>query len=485
MKQQAQGKQARRRRRASFSQPMVILVLLVLTPIAGGSFLLGCQGDDGTETAPLAVMSLKPGTPVIFITIDTLREDHMGCSGYGRDTTPFLDRFADDGVYFSKCFSQCSWTLPSMLSLFSSLSPPVFGIRDGVEPVPRVEGQALTGQPEMNIEVFPDAHVTLPEVLRENGYTTVGISTNGHLIERQGFTQGFDIFNETDCMWGTAACALDLALEELEQVDTNHLFLWVHIFDPHFDQYGKPPIYTPPPGYESMFGQLSQAGAAERTLLDYDRKIRYTDDRLRDFFTALEDRGILDQFLVVIAADHGEEFSEKGRWGHSKALTNTLIHVPLIFRLPGKQGAGRVVSDVVRNIDVMPTILDLLNLPSPPTAEGVCLRPAMGGDELQPLLVYSETQRNGRNMRCLIDPEADRKFVLDIGGETRELYALSSDNNEQRNLATAEAPKIVEMNKRLLSMIREMKRRAITETTQEGISEEERKRLESLGYIGG
>ena len=435
--------------------------------------------------APAPVATLPPGTPVLLISIETLREDHLSRSGYARETTPFLDRFASEGVYFSSCYAQSSWTLPSMLTLISSLSPPVFGVRDGVAPVPRADDEPVSETPAMRLEIFAQAHTTLAEVLRERGYRTAGVSTSGHLIERQGFTQGFESFNETDCMWGTADCCLPRVREVIEGGGLDSLFVWVHVFDPHFDKHGRPPLYQPPAGYETLFGAGDGGNQVAAVIANYDRKLRYTDDRLRDFFAGLAADGLLDRFLVVITGDHGEEFNEKGRWGHSKALTNTLIHVPLIMRLPGGQGAGRVVTDVVRHLDVMPTILDLLGIPAPAAAEGVSLKPLLEGRSLPALPVYAETRRMGLHLLCLIDPALDRKVVVDFRARAIELYAFSGDPGEGLNLAPQHAQEAQQLAQRLRETAQQLAERAILESAPGEIPEEERERLRSLGYLGG
>ncbi|MCK4413473.1 MAG: sulfatase [Candidatus Eisenbacteria sp.] len=469
-----------------------VVVLLIASPDRHPTPAPG--PGTGDERAGENLGTLPPGTPVIFLTIDTLCEDHISRSGYPRETTPFLDSLAAESIYFTRCFSQSSWTLPAMLTLISSLSPPVFGIKDGVVPPPRQDDQpqpARVGAEAMNREIFAAAHVTLAEVFREHGYRTVGISTNGHLIERQGFAQGFDEFNETECMWGTADCALAEALAAIDAssagaaAPAENLFLWVHLFDPHFDEHGEPPVYKPHPGYQNLFGSNEGRDVTASTIADYDRKIRYTDDQLRLFFAELEERGILDRSLVVIAADHGEEFNEKGRWGHSKAVTNTLINVPLLFRLPGARAGGQVVGDVVRNLDVMPTILDLAGLPAPPGAEGTSLRPALEGRALPSLPVYADTRRAGRDIRCLIDPALDRKVVMDERARQIAFYAFSNDFREDRNLASEQPTEAEGFARRLRAMIKTMQERAIIEQEPAEIPEEELERLRSLGYIGG
>jgi arylsulfatase A-like enzyme len=284
-------------------------------------------------------------------------------------------------------------------------------------------------------------------------------------------------------MWGTAETALSLALDAIDGTGIDRLFLWVHLVDPHFDEYGFPPVYVPATGYEDLFGSNPRTDAREAALMDYDRKIRYLDDQLRDFFGVLANRGILDRFLVVIAVDHGEEFFEKGRWGHTKALTNTLVHVPLLIRLPDRQAAGVVSDDVVRNLDVMPTILDLLGIPPPPGAEGISLRPAWEGGNLPHLLAYGESLRGGRNMRYLIDPERGLKLIVDVKRKTRELFALT-DDAEQNDLTGRQSGQADAMQQRLFQMIAGMERRAISKRSNVEMSDEEKERLRRLGYMG-
>lgn len=429
---------------------------------------------------------LPSGTPVILVTIDTLRQDHMGSDGYDRDTTPFLDRLASDGIRFTSCFAQSSWTLPSMLSLISSLQPPAFDVRDGIVPIDAQTASETKGGHQRaggRVEVFSDKHLTLPEVFRDRGYRTIGISTSGILTKGLGWAQGFEVFHQEECLWKKADCALSLALSEVASAGDAPFFLWVHLFDPHFDTYGAPPVYEAEPGYRKLFETPAESPEAEQVIADYDRKIRYTDDQLRSFFDALDKRGVLDRALVVIAADHGEEFFEKGRWGHSKALTNTLVRVPLIFRLPERCAAGRVVGDVVGNIDVLPTVLDLLGVPVPPGPQGRSLRPAWeAGGNLPATPVYGETRRSGRDLRYLIDPALDRKLVLDRNAGTVSLYALSTDPAEENDLAENFPEQTADLKRRLLTLVESTRRRDVA-GAKGTISERDAARLESLGYL--
>jgi arylsulfatase A-like enzyme len=432
--------------------------------------LLGCRGDEAR--APLGF----EGAPVLLVTIDTVRADHLSLYDYERPTSPYLVDLARRSVVFDHALAQSPWTLPSMLSLFSSLEPPALGIRDGVRPATR-RGDEPRGAGEHEIEYFADEHRMLPEVLREAGYATDGVSTNGHLIRRQGFAQGFAEFDETACMWGDARCALDRAFAILERAPRRRHFLWVHLFDPHFDRAGAPPEYDPPPAVEGLF---TGDGGTE-TVRDYDRKLRWVDDSLRAFFSELATVRDVDELLVVIAADHGEEFFEKGRWGHSKAVTNSLVHVPLLFRLPGGVEGGRRVGSPVRLLDVAPTIVELLELAPVPSFHGTSLVPALRGSAPRVAAAYGETRRSGRSIHYWVDVERDRKLVLDRTRGRRDLYHFSGDPAEERDLSAAEPELVGELEGRVSALLEalDLEPGAVPETLDEAT----RERMRALGYL--
>jgi arylsulfatase A-like enzyme len=432
----------------------------------------------------------EPRRSVVFISIDTLREDHMGRSGHARQTTPYLDRLASEGVYFQHCYAQCSWTLPSMLSLFSSLSPPVFGVEEGIQSMPRDLRRVPGGKGYRDVlaEHFSAEHVMLTEVLAKQGYRTAGFSTNGHLTRGQGFAQGFEAFDANTCLWGSANCAYQLATKWLDahlvDGDDAPFFLWVHLFDPHFTEYGEPPIYAVPSGYESRFS-AEDAGASpveERTGRAYDRRIRYADDRTREFVEGLRQRGVLDEVLLVVAADHGDELNEDGRWGHSRSVRNSLVHVPLILRFPQARWSS-VFDAAVSNLDVAPTLLKYLGLPVPAAMEGQSLLAAIQGEAFTPRPVYGDTRRFGLDLRYLIDPSTDRKLVLDRASGARQLFSLREDPGERRDLAATESERADELEARLRQWIAEMEARSAGSEVTRTLSDEGIETLRSLGYI--
>lgn len=455
---------------------------MTLSPLIGAllapAALLCLSGCGAPRPRPTDVTF--DAAPLLFITIDTLRADHLSLYGYTRPTSPFLSELAAEAVVFECALAQSSWTLPSMLSLFSSLQPPALGVHDGVRPAPRRGGSKRASE-VAEVEVFAEEHFMLPEALRQAGYATDGVSTNGHLVGRQGFAQGFERFDERSCMWGDADCALGRALEILQEAPTRRHFLWVHLFDPHFDEAGVPPTYHPPAGHAELFDDGSEPDVRGRTVRDYDRKLRGLDDRLRAFFLELARVRDVGSFLVVIVADHGEEFLEKGRWGHSKAVTNTLIRVPLLFLLPTRAHGGRRVDSPVRLLDVAPTILDLLGIEPPPTFQGTSLAPALSGGLAPVPTAYGETRRGGRSLHYWVDAERDLKLVVDRNDGQRRLYRFSGDPGEERDLAAMEPQLVEELDGRLTELIEALDLEPGARPAE--LDEEARARLVALGYL--
>jgi len=448
--------------------------------------------DDGYSVlwrlAPTA--ALPDRTSVVLITIDTLRQDHLSRNGHARATTPALDRLAGEGVYFARCFAQSSWTLPSMLSLFSSLSPAVFGVKEGVTPLPK-PGQRgpseRAEEEEVRLEYFSDRYVMLPEVLREHGFATAGFSTNGHLRVEQGFAQGFEHFDQRSCMWGEAGCVFGAANRWLDAhlgaPPARPFFLWVHLFDPHFDrlQDGEP-VYRPAPGYGELFGSDEALSLEERTRRAYDRKVRYADDRLGEFVEGLRARGLLERAILAVAVDHGEEFHEHGLWGHSRSLRNSLVHVPLLLRFPGGEPRGEV-SALARNQDLAPTLLEALGLAAPASMAGTSLFPAIRGEARSAPPAYAETRRFALDLRSWADPAADRKLVLDLARGGRQLFSLSADPQERDDLAAREPERADALERALRAQIALGEAQRVPTERTGTLSPQELQHLRDLGYV--
>ncbi len=260
---------------------------------------------------------------ILYLDLDTLRPDHLGCYGYEREISPNIDAFAADAVRFERAQSPAPWTRPAVASIFSGVPPLLHGAR----------GRA---------GVLPQAFTTWAEAMQGHGYRTVAALTNQTVDHHFGFRQGFDFFHivrrgdstyvRSDQMHEDWEPFLDVPNEGL-------LFHYLHPMDPHF------PYRTLPQFRLEFDDEVSERLAerapeewkkqARRFLDDYDREIYQQDHSFKLFLDALKQRGLFEDSWIVVVSDHGEEFWELGGYGHGHALYENLLHVPLIIRPPG------------------------------------------------------------------------------------------------------------------------------------------------------
>lgn len=304
---------------------------------------------------------------VLFILIDTLRAERMSVYGYERSTTPFLENLASEGIVFDNHLSQSSWTKCSMASMWTGLYPSHTGIT-------RFE-HVLSDEAEMPAETFKKA-----------GFKTTGLYRNGWVEGYFGFSQGFDVYvrpaaqptdlavrmsNPTIRLGGTDVDVLDSAQEFLRVHGNDRWFLYLHLMDIH----------------EYLYDQLSAAFGSDHPDI-YDNSILRTDMILEEFFFDLQQSGLLDKTIVVIGADHGEAFSERGLEGHARAVYRETTVVPLIISLPFRLEEGIRVAQATRNVDLWPTVFDILGLDSPEGTDGQSQLPtilATGRNESAPV----------------------------------------------------------------------------------------------------
>jgi len=410
-----------------------------LTLLGGIALCAACS----TESAPSA-----GGPNVILVSIDSLRADFVGCYGYRRPTTPFLDSLAESGVRFENAISTTSWTLPSHAAMFTGLNDSTHGLVDN--------GLSLS-----------DDHVTLAETLARAGYTTAGFFGGPYLHPTFGVGQGFDHYES--CMGTTPPDASGQAVRRSAMMpgqapshadvtgprtrdavkrwaashDGSPFFLFVHLWDVHYD-------FLPPEEYRVQFTDPAYDGPADGRLMDndaihagmdprdlehvlglYAAEIRFTDAILAEILADLEERGLLANTLVIVTADHGEEFFEHGGKGHNKTLFDEVLKVPLIVAWPG-QLEPRVVAEQVQIIDLFPTITGAVGLERP-LVQGRDLGPLLTGtgrdaftgrDALAELWIDRGSQRALRsNRRKLWQPHAQGPvFSFDLEANPRETF---------------------------------------------------------------
>lgn len=404
--------------------------------------------------SPLRTSLAAPARPnVLFIMIDTLRADHVGCYGYGKPTTPNLDRLAREGVCFANFHAASPWTMPSLMTMFTSLHPCVHG--------------ATSVERRASLKV-----VTIAERLKALGYSrTVGIVSNPVANARYGFAQGFDLYDDYTISFthelnlfeadgagrpkGIHECVTShtvtrMANEWLAKEGRNGpWFLFLLYFDPHNSYVPPPPWhrkFDPHPDDESRKHPIDpyrlppkeKAGEyREHVMALYDGEVGYTDHWLGQLLANLDKLGLRDNTLVLVVSDHGEEFLYHGGALHGRTLYNELTRGVLMLRLPGKLPAGRAVNAPVCHLDIPPTILECIGEKPDSECQGAgCLRlivdtaPTRPGSKDRPCFLEGCTKQA---LRAVV---LDRhKLILDTDSRQEELYDLESDPGEKANIA--------------------------------------------------
>ena len=363
-----------------------------MKPISDGrvQLLLGCTLLAAFGTAACRPASARPAErpDVILVSIDSLRFDHLGCYGYAKATSPTIDGLASRGVRFETAVSTTSWTLPAHAAMLSGLFDTSHGVVDN--------GLAL-----------PEDVQTLPEILRAAGYRTAGFFGGPYLDPAYGFAKGFDHYescmspevadSHRDVTGPRTVAAVKAWLDGAGSAgDARPLFLFIHLWDVHYD-YMPPKEYVErfDPGYEGTLdgSDFLRNPAVEprmaprdfdHLLALYDGEIRFTDENLGRILDDFGRRGRPSKPLVLVTADHGEEFFEHGNKGHQRSLFEEVVRVPWIVCWPGQLDAGRVVRDQVRLVDLMPTVLSLAGVQGAPPMDGRDVAPLMRGKTLAP-----------------------------------------------------------------------------------------------------
>lgn len=366
---------------------------------------------------------------VIFILIDTLRADHLGMYGYERDTSPIMDELASSGIRFAHVQSQSSWTKSSMASMWSSLYPRRVGI--------------------MQYDDTIAQDVLMPaEVFRKAGLRTGAVYRNGWVDANFGFDQGFEMYlkprpsmtpakfergaRTSNPLMGTDFDTTEAALEFLRSNAHERFFLYLHYMDVH--QY----LYD---DSTALFGT---------SFLDsYDNAIRWVDLNVSGIAGELQDRDLLERTIIIIASDHGEAFREHGFEGHARNLYREVTETPLIMILPMRLDPGIVVDTPVRNIDIWPTVYDIMGIEGPPDIDGVSMLPAIEAagkmaavSAPDPRPSFSELDEHwgrGEGNRVVVSV-VDGQFRMirrGFGERATELYDRADDPKEQRDVSDA------------------------------------------------
>lgn len=390
-------------------------------------------------------------TPVILISIDTLRSDHLPAYGYKKVATPNIDALRADSILYERAYSHVPLTLPSHVTILTGLLPADSGVRDNI-------GNRLA-------ESIP----VLPELLKKNGYAT-GAAVSAFVLRREtGVARGFDFFEDSTTPMNTSTLVLGRIQRNggetlravkpwLDQQGARPFFLFLHLYDPHTP-------YEPPEPYFSQYPD------------HYDGEIAYTDSVVGALIDDLKKRDLYDKSLIILLSDHGEGLNEHGEEEHGMFLYREALQVPLLVKLPNARRAGASVKTPVQLIDVFPTILERTETPEPKTGHrtGQSLLAFLDGGATRP--IYSETYYPRFHFGW-----SDTESLIDgndhfIRAPMPELFDLSTDPGEKKNVVQENRRAYVRMKSAIDPLIKE----AIAPS---GFDPEEAAKLAALGYVG-
>lgn len=504
-------------------------------------------GALATAAALVACVPADPpaaGRPwnVVLVVIDTLRADHLGTYGYERDTSPHLDAFARKGVVFERAQTSAPWTAPALISLVTSTHPDAHGVRSFPNP-PRLGDAAMTLAEVLKRHGYATAAFT------EGGYAKGDFGLDQG-VDVFPSNLGDAESNSSNMLYPSRLAAnLDRALDWLRDEASEPFFLLFHTYETHspyqapeawlrryrpdYDESAEhavllraverwnqerevdaeealvvqrhlhhchprsEPALDAPRAFAAAlrqrgYSQTPEWRHAEREWIRdaYDAEIAYTDSQLQRLWHALSEQGLLDHTVVVVTSDHGEALGEYGRLGHGGTLSEEVLRVPLVLRAPDSRIAPGRVESLVSTLDVMPTVLELLEIaPDELALQGTSLvpiargEPAAGSNERA---VFS----HGRN----VDRELDARYsvrrghwrlVVDHEADTVRLYDERSGTGETRNVA-ASHPKVVAELREAIERQRRRDRvlaRRLGAGASTELSPELERELRALGYL--
>ncbi|MFO0865756.1 MAG: sulfatase [Gemmataceae bacterium] len=403
---------------------------------------------------------------LVFVSFDALQAAHVGCLGYGRNVTPTIDAMARVGSHFNRTYSVASWTVPASMTWFTGVYPSEHRMTNKYVQFapPRIKVANLK-------EVAPNLR-TLAQVLKSRGYATGGFTGNAGVSGGFGYEEGFDVYWHEKGKFGLLDQSVPKALAWLKDHSKEKFFLFLHGYDIH----GQSVL---PTGYDFRFVDknydkrflgsereqevLREEGLAngKLTLRDedvrfwraiYDEKIQRADAKFKEFLGAFEKLGVADRTLFVLTSDHGTELYEHRRIDHGFTLYSELTRVPLIMKLPQGGPLGIDIDQAVSSIDVMPTILDFLDVPIDSVLakqlRGVSMAAAAKGERKVRDIISETDYREYTYKRSILAPDG-WKLICTLESRSRELYDLSSDPGESKDLAKAESARADALERRL------------------------------------
>ncbi len=480
-------------RQRSLVPPLGAIGLFIA--VVGLGYLLTGRAEAPSAFVP-SEAAQRPN--IILILVDTLRADHLSIYGNPRETSPEIDQLAREGTLFRHAFAPASWTKPSIATILTGLYP-------------------STHQAIHKVDKLPDEVLTFPEVLRANGYTTVGFANNVNISPTFNFQQGFSSYRylKPDLPWLAPEAGAHLVLYRvfltargrfsgaprrprefywpagdvntetmgwLRENRARPFFLLAHYMDPHDPYFTHPFDGT---SYARIEDPSPDPALAETYRETYEGEIRYMDGEVGKFLAFLKQEGLYENSLVLLTADHGEEFYEHRGWWHGTSLFEEQIRVPLIVKFPKGEGRGVVSDGLAGLIDIAPTVLETAGLSPGPKIQGRSLLAGLRENIQAAPFMFAEQNLEGHKLFAL---RTDRLKWIEANPENprglppESLYDLKEDPRETRDLASnghSSAQKLAER----LQEVHQAALRAALPSEAVTLDPATQERLRSLGYL--
>ncbi len=397
---------------------------------------------------------------IIFISFDGLQSKHLDKYGYPLNTTPNLDSFLEKSTLFTNTISAASWTVPSFMSIFTSMYPSEHKVVNKFVEYDK-ENNKIVGS---NLKNLSPSAVTLTQVLKDNGYQTATFNGDAGVSANFGFDAGFDTFYQTKQPFGGFDDTIPNALNWLKENGNKKFFLFLHGYDVHgqnqpkegYDyRYVQKPYTGKYTGSTKEQGALREEGlkSGELKLSDedvafwraiYDEKINRADEKFGNFISQVEQMGLMENTIFVIFSDHGTEFYEHKKFDHGHSLYSELINVLLAVRVPGEK--GKVIKEPVSTLDIFPTVLGLIDKDSSSIKQirGYDISSVITEKDSAPQRnLFSETDYRLYTHKRSVQTQDGWKLIMTMydSGSDKELYNVAQDPNETKNLIN-EQPRI-------------------------------------------
>lgn len=425
------------------------LIISLINPViysSGEKRIPAASGMQKTITHDGAVKekikSHPPRPNIIIYLVDTLRADHLSCYGYHRETTPNIDRFANESIRFTRCFANASWTRPATASILTGLYP-------------------NKHRAETRHDRLPDTVTMLPEILKPNGYTTIFLTTNGNAAAEMNFNQGNDFYKFVNPgedrreHFHSSQRLNRVFFEMLESspgLASKPFFAFLHVIDPHDP-------YTP----QAPFLQFKKEDKTREKLCSpadinlkkreqglsredieyiqalYDCEILHNDYYFGELVEFLKKKKLYENTLIIFISDHGEQFDEHGGMFHGHSIYNEEIHVPLIIKFPAGEFAGKRCELSVTQVDIVPTVLAYLGMKIPAELDGTDIIGLMSRTGYERDIFIKEAL-DKTNMAGIITSR-QQKHIITYGDShftqaiKYETYRLAADFGEKTDIS--------------------------------------------------